>query len=65
MLVADGSSGMEASYRKVATAIPTPISQKITLYPAEDRFFGAREPHTASWTTACAAWLRREGVLAD
>lgn len=33
---------MEASYRKVASAIPTPISQKITLYPADDRFSGRR-----------------------
>ncbi len=33
---------MEASYRKVASAISTPISQKIELYPAEDRFLGPR-----------------------
>lgn len=33
---------MEAWYRKVATAISTPIEQKITLYPAEDRFSGPR-----------------------
>lgn len=34
-------------------------------YGGEPHKFIAREPHTASWTTACAAWLRREGVLAD
>ncbi|MFE9851521.1 hypothetical protein ACFYPN_22400 [Streptomyces sp. NPDC005576] len=34
-------------------------------YGGEQHKFIAREPHTASWTTACAAWLRREGVLAD
>ncbi|WP_233571034.1 alpha/beta hydrolase [Nocardiopsis sp. Huas11] len=31
----------------------------------EQHEFIAREPHTASWTTACAAWMRQEGVLVD
>ncbi|MCX5205465.1 alpha/beta hydrolase [Streptomyces sp. NBC_00237] len=34
-------------------------------YGGRPHTFIAREPHTASWTTACAAWLRREGVLVD
>ncbi len=33
-------------------------------YGGASHKFIAHEPHTASWTTACAAWLRREGVLA-
>ncbi|GGY83260.1 hypothetical protein GCM10010363_74850 [Streptomyces omiyaensis] len=33
---------MEALYRKVAPAIPTPMSQKITPHPAETRFSGLR-----------------------
>lgn len=109
---------MEALSRKVAPAIPTPISQKRDasvcptfvwstaqdppdlpnasawkralaaaaapveshVHPGGSHGIGladgveyggephksiAREPHTTSWTTVCAAWLRREGVLAD
>lgn len=32
-------------------------------YGGKEHFFIARDEHTASWTTACEAWLRREGVL--
>lgn len=34
-------------------------------YGGEQHVFIARDEHTASWTEACAAWLRQEGVLAD
>ncbi|WP_254076567.1 alpha/beta hydrolase [Streptomyces pacificus] len=34
-------------------------------YGGEPHTCMAREPHTASWTAACAARLRREDVLAD